>query len=220
MVALSYGSPYEELLAVIPELATIQETADLALREPAEANQAILNGYATLSGALGRLLHGDVEIPENATFPTFAAWAAVTLRREIVLDESIADPFHPARHIYRKLAEKFPTANEAIARNIVRGQAAIFEEIGSAIYTLLKLSLDDFATTAAGKPPDWHAIWEQHCEQLKETQASLNRRRDVSEALDPGSVIVLQRAVTPYFSVLLHGLSAAQPDRTQRKQRA
>ena len=57
-----------------------------ALADPPQANATITRSYHLLSNSIGHLLHGDGVVPENATFTTFAGWAAVSLRAEVVLD--------------------------------------------------------------------------------------------------------------------------------------
>jgi hypothetical protein len=221
---MSYEATYAELLQVIPRPETITETAAAASADPPKANQTILEGYVALSKTLGRLLQGDGEPPENATFATFAAWAALSLRREAVLDDTAnADVLHPARRVYRWLANDVLDADDAIARNVVRGQAAIYEEIGSAIFALLQQA--HAHPGVLEHPPDpeaevWKDIWHDHSEDLVDAQEPINDGRDASEALDAGSVPVLQRAVTPYFSVLVHGLARPGLSREGRKLRA
>jgi hypothetical protein len=143
---LHFSAAYAKLTSTIENREAIFNTADLATGDPSECNAQILEGYAALSDALGRLLHGQESTPENATFATFAAWAAVTLRREAVLDEPRMNLMHPTRSIYRSMAKVLLQGDDAIARNIVRGQAEVYEEIGSAIYALMeqtKARLDD-----------------------------------------------------------------------------
>ena len=112
--------------------------------------------------------------------------------------------------MYRWLANDVLDADDAIARNIVRGQAAIYEEIGSAIFALLQQA--HAHPGVLEHPPDPEAeIWKRHLadhsDDLVDAEEPINDGRDASEALDAGSVPILQRAVTPYFSVLVDGLS-------------
>src|SRR4051812_45905752 len=128
---------YEELLRAIPDLVTIQTTADLALTDPPQANATIMRSYHALSNAFGRLLHGDGEVPENATFVTFAGWAAASLRPEVVdAGFSPSALLRPARFAAHFVARDVLGVDRAISRNIARGQGAIFEDIGSAIYKM------------------------------------------------------------------------------------
>ena len=126
---------FDVLVDRIPDLATIQRTAALALVDPPAANAAIMQSYVTLSNALGRLLHGDHDQPENATFPTFAAWAAASLRPEVMLsaDKAQTAPMHlrPVRRAFHWVARDVLDVDEAISHNIAQGQGAIFEEIGN-----------------------------------------------------------------------------------------
>jgi hypothetical protein len=205
------------------DLGLIQATADRAVTNPSDANARIQNGYVALSKAFGLLLHGDA-IPENATFATFAAWAAVSLRREVVHDDDKrADRFHPARRLYRLVARKALDVDETIARNIVRGQAAIYEEIGSAIYKMLRLLRDarpELDADPETRTRQWQKLWDAYSSSLKEMPTHLNDRRHESEALAPADVSVLQRAMKPYFQVLAEGLSLAGIDRAAHKRRA
>lgn len=214
---------YEALFKEIPEVGVIQATADCAITDPSDANARIRNGYIALSNAFGRLLHGDA-IPENATFATFAAWAAVSLRREVVRDDDEpADRFHPARRVYRWLAREALDADETIARNIVRGQAAIYEEIGSAIYKMLRIllkPLTKFDADPETRARQGQELWDAYYSSLKEMPTYLNEGRHEWEALAPADVSVLQRAVLPYFRVLTEGLSLAGSDRVAHKRRA
>jgi hypothetical protein len=209
-------------LGDLDDLDDLQRTADGSFSDPAEANARIRDGYFNLSNAFGRLLHGD-KPPENATFTTFAAWAAVSLRREVVRGEDDrADSLRPARRAYHWLATEVFDTDETIARNIVRGQAAIYQEISAAIYTMSHLvlgalPLDDDAGTRAGQ---WQAMWRNYTEELVKIRRALNDERDEAEVLGHGDVAVLQRAVAPYYQVLTEGLSSPALDHAQRKRRA
>jgi hypothetical protein len=216
---------YSELLREIPELGTIQETADKAPDKPADGNAHIRDGYHALSNAFGRFMHGD-ENPENATFTTYAAWATFSLRREVVPGFTVsADRMHLARRAYRWMAREILGADEAIGRNIVRGQAAVYEEIASAFYKMLQVVLPRLPEFDAD-PDDnarshrWQNVWDEYTKSLTEMPMHLNRRRAASEVLAPGDVAVLQNAVAPYFQVLTAGLSRTGLDSDRRKLRA
>src|SRR5262245_49036615 len=113
---------FEVLVERIPDLSTIQRTAALANDDPPAANAAIMQMYVTLSNGLGRLLHGNHERPENATFTTFAAWAARSLRPEVMLsaDPALVAPMHirPVRRAFHFVARDLLDVNQEIARNI------------------------------------------------------------------------------------------------------
>ena len=216
---------YEVLLREIPDLATIQATADLALTDPPQANATIMRSYHTLSDAFGRLLHGGGAVPENATFATFAGWAAASLRREVVVDAGFSPAMlrHPARLAYRFVASDVLGVDLAISRNIARGQGAIFEDIGSAIYKMLRVVLDGLPRFDADREAgarQWRALWDCYTASLKEMPEYLNPRRDATEVLDAGDLAMLQRAVLPYFEILMEGLSVPGVDHRAEKRRA
>ena len=215
---------YEVLLREIPDLATIQATADLALTDPPQANATIMRSYHTLSDAFGRLLHGGGAVPD-ATFATFAGWAAASLRREVVVDAGFSPAMlrHPARLAYRFVASDVLGVDLAISRNIARGQGAIFEDIGSAIYKMLRVVLDGLPRFDADReagPRQWRTLWDCYTASLKEMPEYLNPRRDATEVLDAGDLAMLQRAVLPYFEILMEGLSVPGVDHPAEKRRA
>jgi hypothetical protein len=219
--------PFEILVHRIPDLATIQATAALANTDPPAANAAIMQSYVTLSNALGRLLHGDHERPENATFTTFAAWAAASLRPEVMLsaDKAQTAPMHlrPVRRAFHWAARDVLGVDRDIARNIARGQGAIFEEIGSTIHKFVRIVLEGLAElgpSGASDPDNWRPIWIRYTESLEEMPRYLNLARDDAEVLAPRNVASLQRAVIPYFEVMMKGLSAPEPSDDARVQRA
>ena len=217
---------YEALLREIPELGALQATADLALTDPALANATIMRSYHTLSNAFGRLLHGAGKVPENATFITFAGWAAASLRPEVALDDAGFSPaslLRPARSAYHWVARDVLGVDRAISRNIARGQGAIFEDIGSAVYKLLRVVLDalpEFDPDPEVRQRQWRSLWDGYTASLKEMPVYLNPRRNDAEGLDSADLAVLQRAVLPYFEVLMEGLSAPNVDDGARKRRA
>ena len=199
----------------------------LAEADPPEANGRIRAGYLTLSDGLGRLLHGNQE-PENATFATFAAWTAYSLRHDTMMKASTTgtstsvgspDPpvRRPARRLYDEVAGKVLDDPTAIARNIARGQATIFEETGSALHALLEETLKALDDSARRRGPrlDWPVVWERVSNRLIVRSRELNASAD---RLDVRDVTVLQQALDPYFRVLDEGLSTAkdQPDRKRR----
>jgi hypothetical protein len=214
----TFGEACTTLLEVRAVVDT-HATPEHASTKPSEANQAILNGWVALSRALGRLLQGDGEPIENATFPTFAAWAAWSLRRESVLGEATSkDDLHVARRMYRWMATAVLQGDDIIARNIVRGQAAIYEEAGAAFSALVELAQENPELRQV--PPDPRRFWKAYTDELLAIQASLNSKRHVSEALDAGAVTALQRAMEPYFQVLVEGRARPGLNREQRRQRA
>ena len=217
---------YEALLREIPELGALQATADLALTNPALANATIMRSYHALSNVFGRLLHGAGKVPENATFITFAGWAAASLRPEVALDDAGFSPaslLRPARSAYHWMARDVLGVDRAISRNIARGQGAIFEDIGSAVYKLLRVVLDalpEFDPDPEVRQRQWRSLWDGYTASLKEMPVYLNPRRNDAEGLDSADLAVLQRAVLPYFEVLMEGLSAPDVDDGARKRRA
>jgi hypothetical protein len=218
---------FEILVEQIPDLATIQRTAELANDDPPAANAEIMHSYVTLSNALGRLLHGDHERPENATFTTFAAWAAKSLRPEVMLsaDPALTAPMHlrPVRRVFHWMARDVLHVDHEIARNIARGQGAIFEEIGSTIHKLIRIvveELDALGLEQCANPDAWPPIWRRYTASLEEMLHYLNLSRDDAEILAPRSVASLQRAVLPYFEVMMQGLSRREPSDDHRVERA
>jgi hypothetical protein len=85
-------------------------------------------------------------------------------------------------------------------------------------------------STADGAPPAaaasaddtdwWKQVWDEHSRRLIATQTKLNAARGSADALDAGSVAVLQRAIRPYFLVLREGLGRSDLAAPQRKRRA
>ena len=96
-VGTAAGPPaYDSVLGYVPGIDQIQAAVDLVAKDPQDANLEILAGYFYLSQALGRLLHSDDGVPENATFLTFAAWATESLRPDVVgRSTAPSHEFHP-----------------------------------------------------------------------------------------------------------------------------
>ncbi len=196
---------------------------------PLKANTAILGGYYWLSQALGWYLHGD-QPPVNATFPTFAAWSAQSLRADVNADdeedehgdddEAPKPPreprgLWPGRRIYDLVTRAVMTDRGAIARNIACGQAAIFEEVGHATWLLLKVTLD---AVDAGSV-DWKDTWTRYTKGLfairEEIDESRRLRGSVSRLLEE-DVPVLSHATEPYFQVLKHNDELSEKERAER----
>jgi hypothetical protein len=242
--------PFDEALSNVPTSQQIHDVAECALSKPAEAHEAMLRGYFAFSNVLGRLLHGDNGIPENATFPTFAAWAAETLHPEVVRRvESAKRPFgfpRPLRSIYRQAAGLVLGDDEVIARNLAQGEAVIYEEICLAIRAVLEPTLRRLSTCDQDDDDqdnnqddnnqdddqdddyaslDWDDLWKACTKELVEISNEVNTRRERSghaEAIGAGDVAVLQRAMRPYFDVLQEQLSHWNTglDAFRRKRRA
>jgi hypothetical protein len=216
---------YEAVLVEVPDLETIRAVADLAATNLKDANGNILRGYTMLSQAFGRLLHGDTVPPENATFLTFAAWATETIRPQVVgavgpKGFRPGDLFRPASRLYTWAADGLLGSDDTIARNLVRGEAAIYEEIAMAVRMMLQCVLEGIDESSRRRSVDWPALWAKYSLRLKEMQTTLNAQRDASEAVEPSDVSVLQRATEPYFSVLSQRMSRWDLDHVQRKRRA
>lgn len=222
--------PFDELLEAIPkDIETIHRTAAGAADHPLRTNREMLEAYFRLSNALGSFLHGGSE-PVNATFATFAAWSAQSLKAEVDTDdgEGSGDEGRrrrrrrPARWMYDTAVDWVLTDRDAIARNIANGQAAVYEEIGPALWLFLNHTID---AVAAGRATDdgWKVVWDEFSNALiKEANELRERRRQIGRGggvLDEGGVGVLQRGFEPYFEVLRTGASAAT-DPAQRKLRA
>lgn len=221
--------PYGDVLERLPTLGAISETVELAYEEPGEANRKILGGYFELSQALGRLLHGEVRegAPENATFPTFAAWVTESLRPDVL--RSTEGPAvgasqaygsaWPTRRVYARVARRLLAGDDRIGRNIVRGEAAVYEEIATAIHLLVKHALgaisdeNDQLTDA-----QWSTAWNGFSAQLERTPESIAEHRP--DALESRDVHELQRALQPYFEVLSKGLSTRSLSQEGRRHRA
>jgi hypothetical protein len=198
---------------------------------PLKANTAILGGYYQLSIALGWFLHGN-RPPVNATFPTFAAWSAQSLRADVDEDDEAdehgddddATPFHyppepgglwPARRIYDFVTRAVMTDRGAIARNIALGQATIFEEVGNATWLLLKVALE----AIDHGPVDWDKAWERYTEglfALREEIEESRRQRGAASRMLAEDVPVLSYAIEPYFQLIKHSHELTTKERSQR----
>ena len=199
----------------------ILDTARDAEFHPLKANTEILGAYYNLSIALGWLLH-DGQPPINATFPTFAAWSAQSLRADVADDDEGGDPqgepersgLWLGRRLYDFVTDAVLTDKGAISRNIACGQAAIYEEVGMAMSTLVQQIVE------AGKrgTPDWNLEWRRYTDALfahgKEVDASRRTRRTPSR-LEPQDVEVLQRAVEPYYQVLKDSKTLSPKQRSE-----
>ena len=116
---------FDDALKALQGPDEILDTAREAEFHPLKANTAILGAYYNLSIALGWYLHND-EAPINATFPTFAAWSAQSLRADVAEDdeggylsgEPDASGLWLGRRLYDVVTNAVLTDRGAIARNI------------------------------------------------------------------------------------------------------
>ena len=222
---------YDAVLERLPTRDAIQETADLAEDKPHEANGRILRGYFDQSHALGRLLHGDEpgSVPENATFPTFAAWVTESLRPDVLrsVDGSVNRDsqrtaiLRPARRVYTRVVTEVLGGDDKVGRNIVRGEAAVFEEIATATHLLLEHALAAIPDDENRKltEAEWSAVWDAFSADLRSTTTSMDAHRP-TDTLDDRDVHLLQRAMQPYFEVMWQGLSGRLLSDGQRRLRA
>jgi hypothetical protein len=193
-------------------------------RPPPETNKEIMKGYDVLSDALAPLLHGTFPVA-NATFPTFVKWTAETLRPEIAADDGRPlQPYgyvRPARAIYRRVANAVMGNDDAIGRNLARGEAAIYAEVGTAIRSLLEVVLPALQAPQPGGDPDWTQVWTDYTSSLESAAGTLNDARSGDpNAIGATDVMVLQAAILPYFEALATGLTRDPDDRRKRKERA
>lgn len=228
--------------AGMPTADAIRHTADKAPSDPAAANAQMLQGYFDLSTTLGRLLHG-YDAVANATFPTFATWTTETLRVDVAAEDGTRDgnkkprrplaPYglvRPGRVLYRRVAGLVLGDDDVVARNLARGEAAIYEEIGLAVRTLVAivrtaLQRRGDASLPAGPESDrwWRDVWTQYTNALVAECDALDTQRqepEQPEAVGVTDRAVLQEAVLPYFRVLADGLTRYAPDDHERKRRA
>jgi hypothetical protein len=221
---------FDSLLAELPRPDEIAEVGDGVDESPWAANEDMMEGYFAISNSLGSLLHGDHVMPENATFPTFAVWTTETLRAEVDRRSGqTRQPYafvRPVRRVYKQAARMVLRDDDIIARNIARGEAAIYQEIGPAIYYLMETIVQALAPHApAGVPSDgeWQKAWGDYGTKLTGVFKGLSRQRrfpDEFESVGPPCVTTLQRAVQPYFEVFSKGLSRWNLDERGRKERA
>jgi hypothetical protein len=220
---------FAEVLGALLAPDKVHDIAWLVNESPWEANRDIMEGYFAISNALGVLLHGDHGIPENATFPTFAVWTTETLRSEVDRGGYTRQPyafFRPARRIYKRTARVVLRDDEVIARNIARGEAAIYEEIGPAIHHLIKTIVDHLHPLVEDRElpsSAWQQIWEDYGSKLIEESERLSEHQrypDQYEAVASAEVTTLQHAIQPYFEVVSKGLSRWDIDAAERKERA
>ena len=220
---------YTAVLAEVPSLDDIHATVDLVPRSPETANEQILSGYVHLSRALGRLLHADEALPENATFLTFAAWATESLRPDVIRSVDGVVPrvprsgagLRPARRAYRWVAKEALVSDDALVRNIVHGEGAVYEEIATATHLLLRHSIEALAAAKRRPPSDatWSAGWDKFTKRLTRSPEMINAHR-VTSPLGERDVHLLQRALQPYFEVLAKGLSWPDLGDDDRRSRA
>jgi hypothetical protein len=230
---------FVEALAAAPTPEQIHAVGGLGLSNPREAHEAVLKGYFEFSNVLGLWLHGDNGTPENATFPTFAAWAAQTIHPEVVRRRVKADepdprsPFEfrrPLRGLYRSAAEFVLGDDDVVARNLARGAASVYEEVCTVLRAMLQSTLEEEELPPHKQDShyssiDWDRLWDGCTARLEQIRKEVNERRhssDMPEEIDSGAVTVLQTAVRPYFDVLEEGLSewATGDDARLRKRRA
>lgn len=229
---------FAEALNAAPEPADIHAVAALGLTDPVAAYAEVLAGYYEFSNALGLWLHGDKGTPENATFPTFAAWAAQSIHPEVVRRRVKPDepdprpPFdlrRPLRGLYRSAADSVLGDDDVVARNLARGAALVFEEVCTVLRAMLQTTLDAKLPPHKQDPKHsqiaWDRLWDEFTERFKDILKEVNERRqssDMPEEIDSGAVTVLRDAVRPYFDVLQDGLSDWAPgkDPRLRKRRA
>jgi hypothetical protein len=230
---------FVQALADAPNPEQIHKVALLGLSEPVAAYQAVLKGYFEFSNVLGLWLHGDNGTPENATFPTFAAWAAESIHPEVVRRRAKPDepdprpPFEfrrPLRGLYRSAAQFVLGDDDVVARNLAHGAASVYEEVCTVLRAMLQSTLEPEELPPHKQDPhyspiDWDQLWDLCTARLEQIGKEVNERRhssDMSEEIDSGAVLVLQAAVRPYFEVLQEGLSewATGDDPRLRKRRA
>jgi hypothetical protein len=221
--------------AGLPPVDEFRSIAVLAPKKPAKANEQMLAGYFQLSTALGELLHGWSP-PTNATFPTFATWTTETLRADVGASDGtpplgLYALVRPARLLYRGVARLVLGDDNVVARNLARGEAAIYEEIGLTIRTLvttvrkaLELRGDDPLLPGPKTDQWWQRVWEQQYTPGFVTECTLlDDKRQAPEQPEPvgdTNRAVLQEAVLPYFEVLAHGLTRLEADAAGHKKRA
>lgn len=220
---------FTKRLLDVGRIPDVKKTVALAEDDPPAASREMYEAYRKLSEALGWFLHGN-QAPENATFPTFAAWTLRSLRREVEGDDQpkiagdMAADGHgrrprrrPARRFYDTFVERSLPDSQVIGRNIASGQAAIYEEVAPALLALLEVPLR--ALTAKARP-DWDQVWKDYTDKLVQNSREVVRARKGGRAsLEPGDVPHLQLAFAPYFDVLRRDVTAGQ-DLRARKVRA
>lgn len=214
---------FDDALKALQGPDEILDTAREAEFHPLKANTAILGAYYNLSIALGWYLHND-EAPINATFPTFAAWSAQSLRADVAEDdeggylsgEPDASGLWLGRRLYDVVTNAVLTDRGAIARNIACGQAAIYEEVGLAMWTLLDTTLRALKKDKA--KIDWDEEWRKYTAALVSYGRTIDRSRlsrRTPSRLPDEDVEVLQRAVEPYYQVLKHSATITPKQRSE-----
>ncbi len=219
--------------AGMPSVDRMLATADLATKDPGGASNQMLSGYFDLSTTLGDVLHGLDERPTNATFPTFATWTTETLRIDVVGKDGRPPPgpqslVRPGRQLYRRVADWVLGDDDVVARNLARGEAAIYEEIGVAIQALVSTARNALKPLGHDPIPGdetawWQNVWQEYTGGLVAACTQLDNQRggtEQPEPVGPTNRAVLHEAVLPYFAVLAHGLTKWDTDAAGRKQRA
>ena len=197
--------------------------------DPALANATIMRSYHALRNVFGRLLHGAGKVPENVNLhhlrrvggsqPPSRSGARRRWRF------SPASLLRPAGSAYHWVARDVLGVDRAISRNIARGQGAIFEDIGSAVYKLLRGAVFYAFFQSSIPTPRCASVngvrsGTGYTLLLKETPVYLEPAKQRRRGLDSADLAVLERAVLPYFEVLMEGLSAPDVDDGARKRRA
>lgn len=220
---------FRNLLAELPTLDEIYAVGRAVDESPWSANQAMMEGYFAISNVLGSMLHGDRVMPENATFPTFAVWTTETLRSEVDRRGTESrQPYafvRPVRRLYKAAARMMLRDDDIIARNIARGEAAVYQEIGPAIYQLIKTVIEALASPAKTRElssTEWEKAWAAYTATLDEVSKGISQQRRFPDeyAVGPPSVNTLQLAVLPYFQVFSKGLARWNLHTDGRKERA
>jgi hypothetical protein len=180
--------------------------------QSATINQTVLDEWYEYSTRLGKVLHRKQGYSDNATFVTFAAWSAETLRAEIE-PEKDADGARPSprpfRRFYRSTAERFMGDPSIISTNFAKGEKMVFDEIGSTIRAFLKVFEDEaILPTPSVEGEDltaaWDDLWVKFTKQLNvETEEVRTRDEGSVELRD---LALLHTAVRPYFEVLVNQL--------------
>ena len=210
-------SSFARALRALPSPETSRDVGEIAEADPPTASREILGGYRALSDALGWWLHGD-HPPENATFATFAAWSAQSLRADVSPPNDEVLPRRPARRLYDAATKLVLPDRAVVARNIAVGQAAIYEEIFPALHALLEATIT--AVHGAGtEQPDWHVVWRDLERKLVAHSQALAETRPVTARLEAIDATALQEGLAPYFEILRTARSATQTD-SGRKDRA
>jgi hypothetical protein len=224
LIAHGAMSSFGGVLSVID--ATDRHVSELAPAAPEKVNRFILDGYYALSEGLGPLLHGADPVA-NATFATFAMWTTETLRSEIDRQEGRPlSPYgiaRPGRGLYRRAAKLVLGRDDVIARNLALGEAAIYDELGSAIRELIRSVLQALDKPGPGGEPDWQRVWQDYTQGFEAACTVINQQRqspELPDSMGAKDVMVLQEVVLPYFEVMATQLTRKDVDDKGRKLRA